>query len=165
MSVATFTALDWHRPLITAIAQVHHLDPDLVEALVWQESSGCTTAVRYEPAFWVKYMAADPRFRKADPRRVSCSYGLMQVMYVVALEVGFPYQDPEYLLVPNIGLEYGCRKLRQLLDWSKGNLEQALSAYNGGKGGNASAPYRNAVYAAEVLEKLYGVRTIRTVKV
>lgn len=156
-----FTPIEYHRPLITAIAQAHDLDPSLVEAVVLQESSGVTSAIRYEPRFWTRYMALDPKFKYADPRRVSASYGLMQIMYIVAVEMGYPHQDPEYLLVPAIGLEYGCRKLKSLLTWAKGNLEQTLSAYNGGKGGNGSAPYRNAVYAAEVLERLYEIRKAR----
>lgn len=145
------TALDYLRPLILVAADRYTLDSTLVEAVVIQESAGITSAIRYESAFWAKYMSADPRFKGADPKRVSSSYGLMQVMYIVAIEVGFRYQEPEYLFVPSIGLDSGCKKLRQLMDWAKGTEAQALAAYNGGKGKNATPPYRNQVYADAVL--------------
>lgn len=149
MSVSTAT--DRIRPLIVSTAGTFQLDPILVEAVVLRESSGITSAIRYEPGFWTKYMSKDARFVNADPHRVSSSYGLMQVMYVVALEVGFGYPDPEYLFVPSIGLDFGCRKLRSLLDWAKGVEAQALAAYNGGKGANVIPPYRNQGYADAVL--------------
>jgi soluble lytic murein transglycosylase-like protein len=139
------------RSLIVQVAGVYTLNPDLVEAIIIHESAGVTSAIRYEQGFWVKYMAKDPRFLQSDPHRVSSSYGLMQVMYVVALEVGFTSPDPEYLFVPSIGLDTGCKKLKQLLDWAQGVEAQALAAYNGGKGANSKPPYRNQVYADAVL--------------
>lgn len=147
------TSLDRLRPLLVRTASRYALDPALVEAMVIHESSGVTSAIRYESAFWAKYMAADPRFLGADPKRVSSSYGLMQVMYVVALEVGFTFGDPEYLFVPEIGLDTGCKKFRQLLDWAQGVEAQALAAYNGGKKANTTPPYRNHVYAEAVLDE------------
>lgn len=142
---------------IETFAHSHTLDPRLVSAVVAQESLYRPRAYRYEPGFWERYMKRNPLYRDLDPERVSASYGLMQIMYVVAVEMGFPYRDPEYLFVPSINLEYGCRKLRQLLDWSNGSRAQALAAYNGGKGGNTVLPYRNQAYADAVLVKLEGL--------
>jgi soluble lytic murein transglycosylase-like protein len=138
---------------IQEAAQAHRLQPALVEAVVQQESSYETRAYRYEEGFWTRYMAKDPRYASLDPHRFSASYGLMQVMWLVAVEVGFSYQDPEYLLVPSIGLEFGCRKLRQLLDWAGESEVQALAAYNGGRGGNSRPPYHNVGYANAVLQR------------
>ena len=140
-----------YRQEIEAAAARFGLDPDLVEAIVLTESAGKTHAYRYEPQFWAKYLAPKPEWQHEHPERVSASYGLMQVLYVVAKEVGFKQSAPEYLFVPDIGLEFGCRKLRQLLDWSKGNREQALAAYNGGKKANTKPPYRNQTYVNRVL--------------
>lgn len=119
-----------YRAEVHAIAAQHRLDSDLVEAVCLVESSGRTSAYRYEPQFWLRYMAKNPRWDGAIPERVSASYGLLQCMYPVALELGMPAQDPpEYLFVPVYGLQYGCRKLREVLGWAKGDLPAALAAY------------------------------------
>ncbi len=143
-----------YRAEIEAISARFHLDPDLVEAIVMTESSGKTNAYRFEPAFWQRYMKDKPQWDGANAERVSSSYGLMQVMYPVALEHGFNENAPEYLFVPTIGLFWGCTHLRALLDWSTQNVNQALAAYNGGKGGNSTTPYRNQYYVDKVRENL-----------
>ena len=136
---------------IRACADRFGLDPQLVAAVVMTESAGKTSAYRYEPQFWAKYLAPKPEWAGENPERVSASYGLMQVLYVTAKEVGFTASAPEYLFVPEIGLEFGCRKLRQVLDWAKGTVPQALAAYNGGRVANAAPPYRNQTYVDRVL--------------
>ena len=135
---------------IRTAAAAHGLDPRLVTAQVLVESSGLTHAYRFESGFWSKYMAGRPEWKGANPQRVSASYGLLQVMYVVAVELGFS-GDPELLFVPRIGLDWGCRKLATLLQWAEGDVVRALAAYNGGKGGNTTPPLRNLAYAERVL--------------
>jgi len=139
-----------YRAEIVAAATTHGLDPDLVEALVLVESAGQAHAYRYEPQFWARYLATDPLYQHRNPHRVAASYGLMQIMYVVAVEVGFTEADPEYLFVPHINLEFGCRKLRLLLLWAQEDVAQALCAYNGGRRGNQIRPFRNQAYADRV---------------
>lgn len=150
---------------IDVAAIANGLDPQLVEAVCVVESGGYTDALRPEPAFFAKYQA--PRrewaFALSNPRRYGSSYGLMQVMLLVAIEVGFPMTDPpERLFIPEVGLKYGCRKLAELLAWSKGlgpttsydvQLRSALAAYNGGHLKNEPdlEPDRNAVYAQRVM--------------
>lgn len=146
---------------IEAVAFRHRLDPDLVEAIVRVESSGLAHAYRFEPAFFQRYLADDPAYDGANPRRVSASYGLMQVMYPVARELGYR-GEPEGLFVPIVALEYGCKKLRELLDWSGDNTDQALAAYNGGRRGNERPPYRNQIYVNKVNTVLARVRDERT---
>ena len=143
---------------IEAAASRFGLESWLVEAVVEAESARKTHAYRYEPRFWAKYLAKTPEWSQANPERVSASYGLMQIMYTTAREVGFTGTAPEYLFVPEIGLEFGCRKLRSLLDWSKGRVPQALAAYNGGKVANTVAPYRNQPYVDRVLSFAYAIR-------
>ena len=140
-----------YRAEIRQAAAAHGLDARVVEAIVMVESAGKTHAYRYESGFWAKYLANHPDYRGANPERVSASYGLMQVMYPVAREMGFLFADPELLFVPATGLEYGCRKLASLLTWSDGDLPQALAAYNGGKAKNVTPPLRNQAYADRVL--------------
>jgi soluble lytic murein transglycosylase-like protein len=153
-----------YRAEIEVAAKAHQLDPLLVEALVLKESSGNTDSFRWERNFWNRYLKAKPEWRGQNPRRVSSSYGLMQIMYPVALERDYPKDwPPEYLFVPEVGLEYGCRQLRMLIDWAEGvgqgvgvdrRLQAVLASYNGGRGGNHPVkdnPLRNAAYAHSML--------------
>jgi len=84
-------------------------------------------------------------------------------MYPVACELGYAEDAPEYLFVPTIGLLWGCKKLRSLLDWSKQNVDQALAAYNGGKGDNETPPYRNQFYVDKVRKYLERIQLARSV--
>jgi soluble lytic murein transglycosylase-like protein len=153
MSVQRF----WFMDEVANAAAVHKLDPALVRAVVMTESSGLTHAYRYEPGYWLRYCAPNPRFAALNPRRVAASYGLMQVMFPTALDRGYPeHMEPEHLFVPQIGLEYGCRHLRFLLDRCDGVVDQALAQYNGGFVGNEKEPYRNAGYVAKVRSHLVG---------
>ena len=163
-----------YRAEVEAAADRHGLDPDLVHAMCLVESSGNTRAYRYEPAFYARYMANDPRWKDAEPTRVSASYGLLQVMYLVALEFGFQKTaPPEQLYLPAVGLEYGCRVIAERMAWvnhaaadvsADTRLRAALASYNGGKGGNAAdhRPDRNANYADKVLATLAQVKHMKT---
>lgn len=125
------------------------LDPNLVEAVVIAESNGCTDAFRYEAGFFRLYLANNPDYKGENPRRVSSSYGLMQVMYPTARQYGFG-EVPELLFIPDVGLHYGCRHLAAMLAHFTGDIASALAAYNGGIGNyTADAPQRYArrVYA------------------
>ena len=148
---------------IVVAATKYALDPILVEALVVTESSGNTDAFRFERDFWNRYLKPNKLYNGKNPRRVSSSYGLMQIMYPVAIERGYPVDlHPELLFVPETGLDYGCKHLRFLFDWAKEGwpesseqdiLESVLASYNGGRGSNTPAdkPRRQATYARKVL--------------
>lgn len=131
------------RPLLTPIANAYHLDPLLVQGIVWVESRGRSDAFRHEPQFWLRYLAKLPDYKGQMPRRVASSYGLMQIMYPRAKEGGFQ-DEPEMLFLPRANLHVGCKILRGLLDWADqyqsvspaDRLTAAVAAYNGGKGGN-----------------------------
>lgn len=142
------------------------LDPLLVEAVVIQESGGNTDAFRFEPAFWNRYLKINPKYRHLNPRRVSSSYGLMQVMYCRILEDKVGDNDawePELLFIPENGLDIGCGFLAELRQWAQSLRETtytsdvdliALAAYNGGRGGNdpnKNWPLKNGKYAKSVL--------------
>lgn len=145
------------------------LDPLLVEAVVVQESGGNADAFRFEPDFWNRYLKVNPKYKGLNPRRVSSSYGLMQVMYCRVFEDTIAANDawaPELLFVPENSLAVGCGLLAELLAWANQlplsgkpiTAEAiALAAYNGGRGGNdpnKNWPLRNGKYARDVLEKL-----------
>lgn len=153
----------FYRTEVEMMAQRHALDPDLVQAVVMVESSGLTHAYRYEQGFWDRYMKDKPEWDGANPARVSASYGLMQVMFPVAVEHGMARTEPpEYLFVPLIGLDYGCRVLaRRLHHWAQGDVRAALASYNGGKTkDNAPGvqPKRNEGYVMKVIDELRRVK-------
>lgn len=133
--------------LIATTAKAHGLDPDLVEAVVVTESSGHADAFRFEPDFYARYLRDKPEYRDQIPRRVASSYGLMQLMYPTARELGFK-GEPEFLFFPDTNLEWGCTLLVSLLRWASGDIDMALEAYNGGKGSVGSE--RTRAYARKV---------------
>lgn len=143
-----------YRSLIEQIARQYLVDPNLVEAVVLKESSGETDAFRFESGFYDRYLRTNPDYAGQNPRRVSSSYGLLQVMYPTARQYGFS-GPPEFLFVPETGLRFGCQHLAKLLVWADHDLHKALAAYNGGQG-NWRAPVPQA-YATAVLAILRGV--------
>ena len=156
----------FYKDAIRTAATAAGLDPALVAAVCWQESGFNADGFRHETAFWNRYLKTNPKYRHLNPRRVSSSYGLMQVMYCRVLEDKLTDNDalpPEHLFVPELNLRTGCQLLRELLDWANAQTssparaeEAALAAYNGGRGGNkpTDIPLRNGTYAREVLAKL-----------
>lgn len=158
----------WYRAETHVAADRHGLDPDLVTAMAMHESwnpslkTAVAHAFRHEPAFWLRYMANKPEWDGAVPYRVASSYGLLQVMYATALDVGYPRGDaPEMLFIPTINLEYGCRVIADRFTWAKGDTQALLASYNGGKTKD-NAPgvvkKRNQVYVDSVLVWLARVR-------
>lgn len=147
-----------YRREIEEAAVKHSLDPNVVEAIVMTESSGYADAFRFEPGFWKRYLAKNPTYAGENPRRVSSSYGLMQIMLPVARELGFS-GEPELLFLPAVNLDWGCKKFAQLLQWANDDLAKALEAYNGGKGSVGSEATTR--YASKVLRRLWEVTAIR----
>jgi len=126
-----------------------------VAAVVMTESSFDEHAYRYEPGFWRRYLKNNPRWNAWEPERVSASYGLMQIMYTTAVDLGYS-GDPEGLYDPVMNLRWGCRCLKSLLNWAHGDVNSALAAYNGGKRGNepGTVPLRNRDYVTRVQTNL-----------
>jgi soluble lytic murein transglycosylase-like protein len=156
---------------IEGAAAVHGLDPDVVEGIVMQESAGRWWAYRYEPAFFTRYLAGHPLYRDRDPREVSASYGLMQVMFTTAIENGFK-GEPWALFDPAVSLDLGCHHLAHLIARLRGKwtgpilsgesivLRSALASYNGGLTGNDPdmVPDRNHAYAEAVLARAAAIK-------
>lgn len=134
---------------IAAAAARFGLDAEFLEGQVVVESSGHTDAFRFESGFYERYLRNKPEWAGANPRRISSSYGLLQLMFPVAKECGY-IGEPEGLFVPSVGLEWGARYLRSLLDWAEGDLTRALAAYNGGKGAAMKHPYPTQAYVDRV---------------
>lgn len=124
------------------------LDPRLVWAIVQVESAGKVNAYRHEPAFFTRYLRDKPWYGQWSPRRSAASYGLMQIMFPTACDMGWR-GDPEELYVPETNIRLGCQYLTdlraQLASW-----DAAICAYNGGKKGNRRKPFRNQAYLDKV---------------
>jgi soluble lytic murein transglycosylase-like protein len=90
--------------IILPAASKYGVDPNLVSAIIWAESSG-------------------------DPNAVSSkgARGLMQLMPETARGLGVTR-----LLDPGENVEGGTRYFRQLLDAHEGDVSLALAAYNAG---------------------------------
>ena len=133
--------------LAANIAQAHGLDPALVCAVIEQESAWNTWAMRYEPAFFAKYVASlytNNKVSATEAYARGISWGLMQVMGQVARENSFTDRFLSGLCDPAVGIEFGCRVLYRKFDSAKGDTLQGLLAWNGG--GNPN-------YAVEVLAR------------
>jgi len=115
---------------------VHSLDPALVCAVATLESSWNPWAVRYEPAFLTKYI--QPLLNNGTVKTMteatmrSSSFGLMQILGQVARENGFTGQFLTELCDPDVGMDFGCRKLAKCVQNHPNDQRGALLAYNGG---------------------------------
>ncbi|MGD0841275.1 MAG: lytic transglycosylase domain-containing protein [Candidatus Acidiferrales bacterium] len=134
--------------LARAAAATHGLAPELVCAVVEQESAWNPWAVRYEPGFLARYVAPIYNAGKISATEAytrSISWGLMQLMGQVARELGCAAASLAQLCDPATGLEFGCRQLRAKLDAAAGDETRALLAWNGGA---------NRDYPVEVLARV-----------
>ena len=131
---------------ISKRAEKYGLEPSLVAAIILVESSGNPYAIRVAPGFWKRYSNAYHRIIKANnparrwlkyPDVFACSYGLMQIMYGVAVEHGCRVRFPTELLKPDLNIEFGCRILAKKIKIKK-SVEAGVLAYNGG--GNPRYP-------------------------
>lgn len=132
--------------LARAAAVRHGLDADLVCAVIEQESSWKTFAIRYEPAFFDRYcfpLFKNPQITATEARARAFSWGLMQVMGQTAREFGYAEDFPA-LCVPQNGIEVGCKVLAHKIAVNQGNVRDALQAWNGGENPN---------YAQQVLAR------------
>src|SRR5882762_6293807 len=128
-------------------AAAQSLDGALVCAVVEQESGWNPWAMRYEPAFFAKYVASlytNYKITASEAYARGFSWGLMQVMGQVARETGFDGQFLSALCDPEQGLAVACKVLRKKLDAMAGDTTRALLAWNGGA---------NTAYTAQVLAR------------
>lgn len=160
--------------LITRIATEYRLPPELIEAVVLQESGGDPFAWNPEPRYrWLWNVRTNKPFRSlTSAEQVSevppadfptlagdrdqefwaqqASWGLMQIMGALGRELGCRWPYLTKLLQVELNLQYGCAHLGGLLRWANGKHDLALAAYNGGKGNPQFG------YAKEVLARVQG---------
>lgn len=140
--------------LARTTAEAHQLDAALVCAICEQESAWNPWAIRYEPAFYLRYVApqlAAGQISNTEAQSRAFSWGLMQVMGQVAREHNFGIASLQniaplsQLCDPACGLEIGCTVFAAKLAAAHGDATRALQLWNGG--GNPN-------YAAEVLARM-----------
>jgi soluble lytic murein transglycosylase-like protein len=144
--------------LARATAEAHQLDAALVCAICEQESAWNPWAIRYEPAFFARYVApqlAAGEISNTEAQARAFSWGLMQVMGQVAREHNFGMASSKNIAPlaqicdPACGLDVGCTVFAAKLSAARGDAARALQLWNGG--GNPN-------YAAEVLARVQNYR-------
>lgn len=118
--------------IAVAAALNQGLDPALVCAVCAHESDGWQQyAVRYEPAFYTRYIESMKGLSQTEKTMRATSFSLMQVMGQVAREQGFDAKYLTELFDPLNAVTHGCRKLKKCLEREKGDVNAALLRYNG----------------------------------
>src|SRR5258708_18067949 len=93
--------------------------------------------MRYEPAFFAKYVAAlytNNKVGATEAYARGISWGLMQVMGQTAREKGASSLYLSTLCDPAVGLAVGCRILRQKFNAAGGEAAGGVLAGDGGGG-------------------------------
>src|SRR5271157_1000753 len=122
---------DARMALATKYAAKYSLDPAIVAAVCEQESAWNPWAVRFESAFYERYILPLNLIDQTEAEARAFSYGLMQVMGQTAREQGFAGRFLTQLCDPDAGVEIGCRKLQKCFALYS-EPEVALLKYNGG---------------------------------
>lgn len=171
--------LRWRELAETMVAR-HGIDPELVLAIIAQESAGNRWAWRQERGYrYLWNVRRDEAFRgvlKKEARSKvppawfhappgasrttewagqQSSFGLMQVMGAVAREYGYAGPFLTGLCDPEVGVKYGVHHLVRLRS-VVGDGDDLLACYNGGAGARGG----NRGYVAKVqafLELIRGV--------
>jgi len=138
------------RTLIESKAAAYGLDPDLVEAHVFTESSGKPKSVRFEPRFCERYVRPLGIKDDNEARGRATSFGLLQIMGQVARELGFQGAFSS-LLDPEVGLDWGCKKLSKCYKrYEKQGLDYGIAAYNCGRPVRIEGAFVNQEYVDKV---------------
>jgi soluble lytic murein transglycosylase-like protein len=113
---------------------LYGIEIPLIKAIIQKESSFKQYAVRYEPAFYNRYIKNNSKFLNHKyynfPEIISSSYGYLQIMYTTALEEGFISNEPTDLYDPEINIMYSLKHLKRKIN--KYGLALGILAYNSG---------------------------------
>ena len=132
--------------LAKKIALEYSLEPALVCAVIEQESNWEPWGIRYEPGFYWLYERVRDLVKgknQTESHARSISWGLMQIMGETARDFGFSGHLAS-LCDPQVGIRYGCRKLKHCFD-KNSSVQEALLSYNGGS---------DKTYPTQVLARL-----------
>ena len=138
------------------MAKKYGLKKLFLKAVAICESSLDTTAYRYEPAFWKRYLKDNPEWKNREQTEVSASYGLMQLMYTTAWGLGFRGSGEDlYDPVINVELIDNIKKNRIHFNTPFNPLSVAMARYNGGsyKNPDKEGWVRNDKYMRRVFKE------------
>lgn len=147
-------------PIVKQLSDFYEIEPAIIFAIIEQESGFCPTAVRYERKFWERNIKNNPKYADnpfKDDYRAWGSWGLMQVLYSTALELGMPknVSPAVWLTDPVNNLKIGVKYLRLLFEKYK-NLQDVIAHYNGGEYAvrqkRLTGKYPNEHYVRNVLK-------------
>ena len=150
------------------IAKKYRLEKTLIKAMAIVESALDVRAYRHEPMFWDRYLKNNVEWKDKDPKIVSASFGVLQIMFTTAWSLGFRGQA-EDLYNPVINVELGTKLMRQLLSniqiqgidikYQIWPIKIMLSRYNGGSVGNprSDGSLRNQSYVDKVFKVWYNI--------
>jgi len=145
-------APEYLRKIIEIKAAEFEIDPDLVEAIIFVESSCNPKAKRYEPYFYKKYIQPMLHKNIITPDEAigrATSWGLMQIMGQVAREKRF-MGDFENLFEPATNLTWSLKHLKRFMDKCT-ILDSAIASYNAGSPRlNKDGTYVNQHYVDRV---------------
>jgi len=154
------------RAKATQIAEKYGLPVRLVMAIITVESGGNPFAIRYEPAFFSRYVRDNPSVKAKAPCSLdterqarATSWGLMQVMGETARSVGFQGVFLSELTRVEAGIDAGCRYLRSLVNryLSMHGWPGVVAAYNAGSPRMDGKQFANQSYVDKVLKACGGV--------
>jgi len=150
------------RAIIDQIAPQFSVDPDVVEAIVWVESSGNPKARRYE-AHQDRKPDGDTPGVDDGIHEDDASYGLAQIMGYTARKLGFKGDNFEALYDERLSIAFCCKLLLQNLRASAMNYRFAVARYNGGPQGNPrpDGTCRNQDYVDKVFRTMEQLRKKR----
>jgi soluble lytic murein transglycosylase-like protein len=130
--------------LVKAKAVSLGIDPALACAIAEQESGWNPWAIRYEPAFYSRYIVNQAALTPTEKTARSISWGLFQTMGEAVRESGYK-GDLAALCDPDTGITWGLAVLQRKLALADGDVKRALLFWNGGSNPN---------YPAEVLARV-----------
>lgn len=146
------------------ISNTQSVQPELILAIIKQESSGVAFTHRYEPAYDYLYMPL--RYSQelhitmtSEVEAQKTSWGLMQIMGGVARELGFEDYMPA-LCIPATNINFGARKLSQLLN-KYASLTASIASYNAGSPRKTpQGSYVNQEYVDHVVSYMRQIKLI-----
>ena len=139
--------LSKYRPLIERLAARHGLNPRLVEAFVFVESSDQAQAIRFEPHIYDLLATKFPHTSPTERMQQATSWGLMQMMGMVARERNYHGTCVALCVDPELALTLGMKQLAHLKARTTSE-DDMIKAYNVGLGGIKKG--RGAEYLAKI---------------
>lgn len=140
--------------LINSVARKHQITPQLVAAIIYEESRGKVYRTRFEMRWFTRLrgikrdqllgFVPGESLCSLDTEKVhrATSWGLCQILGETARERGFQGENLTQLIEPEVGVDIAMGYLAHLIKL-KGNEYDAVLAYNGG----ADDQYPIRVYA------------------